>query len=73
MKEDSRPNCLLKPSLTKVSIQDFHIILGEKMTEEKLVRKILRSIPKRFDMKVTAIEGAQDIKKMKVEELIESL
>lgn len=43
------------------------------MTEEKLVVKILRSLPKKFDMKVTAIEEAQDIKNMKVEELIESL
>jgi len=65
------------------SIQDLHMkildianvsgALGEKMTEEKLVRKILRSLPKRFDMKVTAIEEAQDVKNMKVEELIGSL
>ncbi|MCI10390.1 gag-protease polyprotein, partial [Trifolium medium] len=44
-------------------IQEFHMnimdiansseSLGEKMSEEKLVRKILRSLPKRFDMKVT--------------------
>jgi len=62
------------------SVQDFHINilelvnasgdLGETMTEEKLVRKIPRSLPKRFDMKVTAIEEAQDIGNMKVEELI---
>jgi hypothetical protein len=65
------------------SIQDFHMktldlanasgALGEKMAEEKLVRKILRSLPKKFDMKVTDIEEAQDIKNMKVEELIGSL
>jgi hypothetical protein len=30
--------------------------LGEKMPEEKLARKILRSLPKRFNMKVTAIK-----------------
>jgi len=47
--------------------------LGEKMSDEKLVRKILRSLPKRFDMKITAIEEAQDISSMKVEELIGSL
>ena len=47
--------------------------LGEKMAEEKLVRKILRSLPKRFAMKVTAIEEAQDISKLKVDELIGSL
>jgi hypothetical protein len=45
---------------------------GEKIAEEKLVRKIIRSLPKRFDMKVTAIEKAQDISSMKVEELIGS-
>ena len=43
------------------------------MSEEKLVRKILRSLPKRFAMKVTAIEEAQDICNMKVDELIGSL
>ena len=43
------------------------------MSEEKLVRKILRSLPKRFAMKVTAIEEAQDICNLKVDELIGSL
>src|SRR4051812_48024671 len=43
------------------------------MSVETVVRKILRSLPKRFDMKVTAIEEAQDIRNMKVEELIGSL
>jgi len=65
------------------NIQDFNMnildmanafdSLGENMSDEKLVRKILRSLPKRFDMKVTAIEEAQDISSMKVEELIGSL
>ncbi|KAK2424222.1 gag-protease polyprotein [Trifolium repens] len=50
------------------SIQDFHMNLidianafedlGEKVSDEKLSRKMLRSLPKRFDMKVTAIEEA---------------
>ncbi|MCI31862.1 gag-protease polyprotein, partial [Trifolium medium] len=53
------------------TIHDFHMnvldiantfdSLGEKIAEEKLVRKVLRSLPKKFDMKVTAIEEAQDI------------
>ena len=65
------------------SIQDYHLnildiansfeSIGEKTYKEKLVRKILRSLPKRFDMKVTAIEEAQDIFSMKVDELIGSL
>ena len=65
------------------NIQEFHMnildianafdSLGEKMPKEKLARKILRSLPKRFDMKVTTIEEAQDISSMKVQELIGSL
>ncbi|KAK2368373.1 gag-protease polyprotein [Trifolium repens] len=47
--------------------------LGEKIPEEKLARKILRSLPKRFSMKVTAIEESQDLSTMKVDELIGSL
>jgi len=47
--------------------------LGEKLSNEKLIKKILRSLPKRFDLKVTAIEEAQGTAIMKVEELIESL
>src|ERR1051325_5885124 len=67
----------------KESIQEFHMnvleivgacnALGEKIPEEKLVRKMLRSLPKRFNMKVTAIEEAQDINNMKVDELVGSL
>lgn len=47
--------------------------LGEKMSEEKLVRKILWSLPKKFDMKVMAIEEAKDLSNIKVDELIGSL
>lgn len=47
--------------------------LGERLTEEKLVRKVLRSLPKIFDHKVTAIEEAKDISSMRLDELIGSL
>jgi len=47
--------------------------LGEKLSDEKLVKKILKSLPKIFDMKVTSIEEAQDVSNMQVEELIGSL
>lgn len=47
--------------------------LGEKMSEEKLVRKIIRFIPKKFDMKVTTIEKTQDSSNIKFDELIFSL
>ncbi|MCI57188.1 gag-pol polyprotein, partial [Trifolium medium] len=47
--------------------------LGEPISDEKLVSKILRSLPKRFDMKVTAIEESQDLATIQVDELIGSL
>ncbi|KAK2362889.1 gag-protease polyprotein [Trifolium repens] len=65
------------------TIYDFHMSvldlansfdsLGERLSDEKLVRKILRSLPKRFDMKVTTVEEAKDIASMKVEEVVGSL
>lgn len=54
-------------------ISNEFFALGEKMSEEKLVRKVLRSLPKRFIYKVTAIEEAKDISTMKLEELMGSL
>lgn len=47
--------------------------LGEKMSEEKLVRKILTYLPQKFDMKVTTIEEAQDLRTLKVDKLTGSL
>jgi len=57
-------------------IHDYHLniliiansieSLGEKISDEKLVRKNLRSLRKRFGMKVTAIEEAHDISSIKV-------
>ncbi|CAM8989878.1 unnamed protein product [Rhodiola kirilowii] len=44
--------------------------LGEALPEEKVVQKILRSLPKRFAMKVTAIEEAHNTKTMSWQELI---
>lgn len=43
------------------------------MSEEKLAINILRSLPKRFDTKVTATEKAKDLSSMKVDEFIGSL
>ena len=69
--------------LEEESIQDYRLNIidiansfesfGEKICDEKLVRKILRSLPKRFDMKGTAIKEVQDISSLKVDELIGSL
>ncbi|CAM8947941.1 unnamed protein product [Rhodiola kirilowii] len=47
--------------------------LGEALPEEKVVRKILRSLPKRFTMKVTTIEEANNVKTMGWKELIGNL
>jgi uncharacterized protein (UPF0335 family) len=48
-----------------------------KMQEDETIQdyymNVLRSLPKRFDMKVTTIEEAQDMSIMQVEELIGSL
>ena len=40
--------------------------LGEKTKDSKIVRKILRSLPKRFRAKVTAIEESKDLDDIKV-------
>lgn len=56
-----------------IDIANTSFALGEKTSEEKLARKILRSLPNKFDMKVTAIEKAQDLNNIKVDERICSL
>ena len=65
------------------SVHDFHMTildfannfdaLGEKLSEERMVRKMLRSLPKMFDMKVTTIEEVHDIGVLKLENLVSSL
>ena len=47
--------------------------LGEKTDDSKIVRKILRSLPKRFCVKVTTIEESKDLDEIKIQELIGSL
>lgn len=47
--------------------------LSENDYEEKMATKILRSLLKRFNMKVTTIEEAWNIFTIKVDELIELL
>ena len=57
--------------LNEVVIGKFN--LGEKIEDSKIVRKILRSLPKSFRAKVTTIEESKDIDDIKVQELIGSL
>ena len=47
--------------------------LGEKIHESKIVRKVLCSLPGKFDIKVTIIEEAHDITTLKLNELFRSL
>ena len=47
--------------------------LGEKIEDAKVVRKILRSLPKSFRTKVTAIKESKDLDEIKIQELIGSL
>jgi len=49
------------------------ISLGKEFTEEDQVRKILNSLTPEWDLKTLAIEEANDISKLKIEELIGNL
>jgi hypothetical protein len=55
------------------TIRNSTINLGKKMTDAKMVKKILRSLPPRFIPQVAAITQSQDLETMKVEELVGSL
>ena len=57
--------------LNEVVVSKFN--LGEKTEDSKIVRKILRSLPKSFWAKVTAIEESKDLDDIKVQEQIGSL
>ena len=47
--------------------------LGETISEPKIVRKVLRSLPERFHAKITAIEESKDIDKIPLTELVGNL
>ncbi|CAM8902441.1 unnamed protein product [Rhodiola kirilowii] len=47
-----------------LDISNESFALGEPMTEETLVRKVLRSLTKRFAMKALAVKEAHDVKTM---------
>lgn len=57
--------------LCEISNENF--ALGNKLSVEKLVSKVLRSLLKRFDYKATTIDEAKDITTIKLDELIGSL
>ena len=47
--------------------------LRETISEPKIVRKVLRSLPKRFHAKITAIEESKDIDKIPLTKLVGNL
>ena len=47
--------------------------LGETIPELKIVRKVLKSLSKRFHAKITAIEESKDIDKNPLTELVGNL
>ena len=47
--------------------------LGETILKLKIVRKVLRSLPKRFHTKITAIEESKDIGKIPLIDLVGNL
>ena len=47
--------------------------LGETIPEPKIVRKVLRSLPKRFHAKITAIEESKDIDQISLTKLVGNL
>jgi hypothetical protein len=49
------------------------VSLGKSVSDVKFIRKILRSLPKRFRIKVTTIEESKDLEEMKIEELVGSI
>ena len=54
-------------------IANEYFALGEKLDDSMLVRKIVRVLPDKFNVKLTAMEEAKDFSTMKVEELMGSL
>ena len=56
-----------------MDIVNSNFNLGESISNCKVVRKILRSLPKRFRAKVTAIEESKDVDSLKIDELVGSL
>ncbi|KAA0064037.1 gag-proteinase polyprotein [Cucumis melo var. makuwa] len=56
-----------------LEIANESLLLGEKIPDSKIVWKLLRSLPRQFDMKVNTIEEAHDITTLKLDELFGSL
>jgi hypothetical protein len=59
---------------TRISdLRNSMVSLGKKVSDAKLIKKILRSLPELFRIKVTTIKERKDLDDMKIEELMGSL
>jgi hypothetical protein len=59
---------------SKISdLRNSMVSLGKPISDVKLIRKILKSLPERFRIKVTTIEESKDLDEMKIEEMVGSL
>jgi len=54
-------------------IVNFAFNLGKTIPKSKVVRKVLRSLPKKFHAKITTIEELKDIDKIPLTELVGNL
>jgi hypothetical protein len=48
------------------------VSLGKSISDVKLIRKILRSLPERFRIKLATLEESKDLEEIKIEELVGS-
>ncbi|CAM8962538.1 unnamed protein product [Rhodiola kirilowii] len=53
-----------------LDISNESFSLGEPIGEERLVRKVLRFLPQQYAMKAITIKEAQDLKTMRMDELM---
>jgi hypothetical protein len=59
---------------TKISdLRNFMVSLRKKILDAKRIKKILRSLPERYRIKVTILEESKDLDAMKIEELVGTL
>jgi hypothetical protein len=54
-------------------LRNSMVSLGKTVSDVKLIRKILRSLPEDFRIKVTTIEESKDLEVIKIKELVGSL
>lgn len=45
-------------------------LLGEELTDEKVVEKFLVSVPKRFEAKISSLEDSKDFSQLTLTEVI---